>query len=62
MERIRRAFLKAFLHRLDVMRMRLLEGEALLARVRRAGVPVVSGSGPGTLDVVLRGLGRRARA
>jgi uncharacterized protein (DUF58 family) len=42
-------------------RMRLLERAALLGRVRRAGVPVASWSGPGTLDEVLRGLGRRAR-
>lgn len=42
-------------------RMRLLEREALLGRVRRAGVPVAAWSGPGTLDEVLRGLGRRAR-
>lgn len=42
-------------------RMRLLEREALLLRVSRAGVPVVAWRGPGTLDDVLRGLGRRAR-
>lgn len=42
-------------------RMRLLEREALLLRVQRAGVPVVPWRGPGTLDEVLRGLGRRAR-
>lgn len=42
-------------------RMRLLERDALLGRVRRAGVPVAAWSGPGTLDEVLRGLGRRAR-
>ena len=42
-------------------RMRLLEREALLLRVSRAGVPVVPWRGPGTLDDVLRGLGRRAR-
>jgi uncharacterized protein (DUF58 family) len=42
-------------------RMRLLEREVLLDRVRRAGVPVARWSGPGTLDEVLRGLGRRAR-
>jgi hypothetical protein len=41
--------------------MRLLEREALLLRVSRAGVPVVPWRGPGTLDDVLRGLGRRAR-
>lgn len=42
-------------------RMRLLERESLLLRVSRAGVPVVAWRGPGTLDDVLRGLGRRAR-
>ena len=42
-------------------RMRLLEREALLDRVRRTGVPVARWAGPGTLDEVLRGLGRRAR-
>lgn len=42
-------------------RMRLLERDALLLRVSRAGVPVVRWRGPGTLDDVLRGLGRRAR-
>ena len=42
-------------------RMRLLERETLLLRVSRAGVPVVPWRGPGTLDDVLRGLGRRAR-
>ena len=47
-------------HRL-AWRMRLLEREALLLRVSRAGVPVVPWRGPGTLDDVLRGLGRRAR-
>jgi hypothetical protein len=42
-------------------RMRLLEREVLIDRVRRAGVPVARWSGPGTLDEVLRDLGRRAR-
>jgi uncharacterized protein (DUF58 family) len=42
-------------------RMRLLEREVLIVRVRRAGVPVARWSGPGTLDEVLRDLGRRAR-
>ena len=42
-------------------RMRLIERQALLDRVRRSGVPVVHWAGPGTLDDVLRGLGRRAR-
>ena len=41
-------------------RMRLLEREALLARVRRSGIPVVAWRGRGTLDEVLRRLGRRA--
>ncbi len=41
-------------------RLRLLERENLLARVARAGIPVVAWRGPGTLDVVLRRLGRRA--
>lgn len=40
-------------------RMRLLEREALLARVRGTGIPVVPWRGPGTLDEVLRRLGRR---
>jgi uncharacterized protein (DUF58 family) len=43
-------------------RMRLLEREAMLRRVEHSGVPVVTWRGPGTLDEVLRGLGRRARA
>ncbi len=42
-------------------RMRLVERATLLDRVRRFGVPVAAWSGPGTLDEVLRGLGRRAR-
>jgi uncharacterized protein (DUF58 family) len=42
-------------------RMRLLERASVLDRVRRAGVPVAAWSGPGTLDEVLRALGRRAR-
>ena len=42
-------------------RMRLLEREALLLRLTRAGVPVVAWRGPGTLDEVLRRLGRRSR-
>jgi uncharacterized protein (DUF58 family) len=41
-------------------RMRLLEREALLRRVRLAGIPVVAWRGPGTLDEVLWNLGRRA--
>jgi uncharacterized protein (DUF58 family) len=48
-------------HRLRIAwRMRLLEREAPLGRLRRAGVPVVAWRGPGTLDEVLRRLGRRA--
>ena len=43
-------------------RMRLLERDHLLARVTRVGVPVVAWQGPGTLDTVLRGLGRRLRS
>jgi uncharacterized protein (DUF58 family) len=41
-------------------RLRLLEREALLAKVQHAGIPVVVWRGPGTLDEVLRRLGRRA--
>jgi uncharacterized protein (DUF58 family) len=41
-------------------RMRLIEREALLGRVRRTGVPVIRWRGPGTLDDVLRQLRRRA--
>lgn len=41
-------------------RIRLLEREALLRRVQRVGIPVVAWRGPGTLDEVLRKLGRRA--
>ncbi len=41
-------------------RMRLLEREALLSRVQLSGTPVVAWRGPGTLDEVLRRLGRRA--
>jgi uncharacterized protein (DUF58 family) len=41
-------------------RMRLLERVELLERVQRAGIPVVAWRGPGTLDEVLRRLGRRA--
>jgi uncharacterized protein (DUF58 family) len=41
-------------------RMRLLEREDLLLRVTRSGIPVVAWRGPGTLDEVLRRLGRRA--
>jgi uncharacterized protein (DUF58 family) len=41
-------------------RMRLLERGELLERLQRAGIPVVAWRGPGTLDEVLRRLGRRA--
>ena len=41
-------------------RMRLIEREGLLARVRRTGVPVIRWRGPGTLDDVLHQLRRRA--
>lgn len=41
-------------------RMRNLERDALLRKVQNAGVPVVGWRGPGTLDEVLRRLGRRA--
>jgi uncharacterized protein (DUF58 family) len=43
-------------------RMRLLEREALLGRVQRAGIPVVAWRGRGTLDEVLRRLSRRSTA
>jgi hypothetical protein len=42
--------------------MRSLEREDVLDRVRRAGIPVVPWRGRGTLDEVLRRLGRRATA
>jgi hypothetical protein len=41
-------------------RMRLLERDLLLERVQRTGIPVVAWRGPGTLDEILRRLGRRA--
>lgn len=43
-------------------RIRLLERSREVARARDAGVPVVPWAGPGTLDLVLRDLGRRSRA
>jgi uncharacterized protein (DUF58 family) len=43
-------------------RMRRLEREALLAKVRRSGIPVVAWRGRGTLDEVLRRLARRSTA
>ena len=41
-------------------RMRLLEREEVLRRMQHVGIPVVAWQGPGTLDEVLRKLGRRA--
>lgn len=41
-------------------RMRLLEREEVLRRMQHVGIPVVAWRGPGTLDEVLRKLGRRA--
>jgi hypothetical protein len=41
-------------------RLRLLERGLLLERVQSAGIPVVAWRGPGTLDDVLRRLGRQA--
>ena len=43
-------------------RLRLLERSREMARAREAGVPIVPWAGPGTLDLVLRDLGRRSRA
>ncbi|CCI54354.1 DUF58 domain-containing protein [Nostocoides jenkinsii] len=43
-------------------RIRLLEREGQLQRVRASGIPVVPWRGPGSLDEVLRQLQRRARA
>ncbi|WP_082590881.1 DUF58 domain-containing protein [Phycicoccus sp. Soil748] len=43
-------------------RIRLLERSREMARAREAGVPIVPWAGPGTLDLVLRDLGRRSRA
>jgi uncharacterized protein (DUF58 family) len=43
-------------------RLRLLERAREMARAREAGVPIVPWAGPGTLDLVLRDLGRRSRA
>jgi uncharacterized protein (DUF58 family) len=43
-------------------RIRLLERERELVRARESGVPIVPWAGPGTLDLVLRDLGRRSRA
>lgn len=41
-------------------RLRMLERDGLLRKVAVAGIPVVAWRGPGTLDEVLRKLGRRA--
>lgn len=43
-------------------RLRLLERHREMTRAREAGVPIVPWAGPGTLDLVLRDLGRRSRA
>nr|WP_238338430.1 DUF58 domain-containing protein [Pedococcus badiiscoriae] len=43
-------------------RLRLLERSHEMSRARQAGVPIVPWAGPGTLDLVLRDLGRRSRA
>jgi uncharacterized protein (DUF58 family) len=43
-------------------RLRLLERNREMTRARQAGVPIVPWAGPGTLDLVLRDLGRRSRA
>ena len=43
-------------------RIRLMEREREMLRAREAGAPIVPWAGPGTLDLVLRDLGRRARA
>ena len=42
-------------------RMRLLERDAVMARLAAIGTPVVAWRGPGTLDEVLRRLARQAR-
>lgn len=43
-------------------RLRLMERQREMTRAREAGVPIVPWAGPGTLDLVLRDLGRRSRA
>lgn len=45
-----------------VWRMRLLDREREARRCAQAGVPVIAWRGPGSLDTVLRGVSRRARA
>lgn len=45
-----------------VWRLRLLQRAREVRRCEQAGVPVIRWQGPGTLDAVLRGVGRRARA
>ena len=45
-----------------VWRLRLLEREREARRCAEAGVPVIAWRGPGSLDAVLRGVRRRARA
>jgi uncharacterized protein (DUF58 family) len=44
-----------------VWRLRLLDREREARRCSEAGVPVIAWHGPGSLDTVLRGVGRRAR-
>ncbi|MFC7489275.1 MULTISPECIES: DUF58 domain-containing protein [unclassified Knoellia] len=43
-------------------RLRLLERARELARTRQSGVPIVIWDGPGTLDLVLRDIGRQRRS
>ena len=43
-------------------RLRLLERSHEMRKARETGVPIVPWAGPGTLDIVLRDLGRRSRA
>ena len=43
-------------------RMRLTDRDGLLAQLARTGCPIVPWQGPGTLDLVLYRLARRAQA
>ena len=43
-------------------RLRLPERSHEMRKARETGVPIVPWAGPGTLDIVLRDLGRRSRA
>jgi hypothetical protein len=43
-------------------RMRLTDRDGLLAQLARTGCPIVPWQGPGTLDLVLHRLARRAQA